>query len=228
MPRSGFRKLRSPTRGGSSTARRASVQTRSPLARKRSSAAKSRSMASLPRKSRSTSQRSPAARTASAGPAPSARQVFARMAAGQKRLGLAKQARAGVDALWLTGRLGPKERARKLREVDDAERRFEALVEAVVERGKLRDWNARSERELRTAEQWADAFSMLLDVRNLYERIYRGPPVFSPPELTPAARRELKAHCRAREPSSAACGPPCRVTRGGLLRRKRCAGPKAP
>jgi hypothetical protein len=145
------------------------------------------------------------------------------MAAGQRRLGLAKQARAGVEALWLTGRLTPAQHARKLREVEDAGRRFEALVESVVQRGKLRDWNARSERELRTAEQWADAFSMLLDVRNLYERIYRGPPAFAAPELTAAGRRELAAHCAGAEP----CGPPCRVTRGGLLRRRRCAGPKA-
>jgi hypothetical protein len=156
-----------------------------------------------------------------------AQEVFARMAAGQRRLGLARQARRGVEALWATGRLSLSVYSRKLLEVDETSVRFEALVEGVVQRGKLRDWNARSERPLRTPEQWADAFAMLMDFRNIYERIYRGAPVFAAPVLGTKGRRELAAHCGARSYDNLACAPPCRAARVGLLRRKRCAPPPA-
>jgi hypothetical protein len=140
------------------------------------------------------------------------------MAAGQRRLGLARQARIGIENLWLAGKLSPSERQHKLREVDDASARFDALVEGVVQRGRLKGWNARSERTIRSAEEWADAFSMMLDFRNIYERIYRGAPAYIAPTLSGRGHRELAEHCKRQS----VCAAPCKVGRAGLLRKKRC------
>jgi hypothetical protein len=170
-------------------------------------------------KRRSRSKSSPSANVAGSIPA---LEVFQRMAAGQRRLGLAKQARTGVEMLWLSGSLTPSQYDRKLREIESASARFDALVSGVVERGRIKDWNAPREKAIRSAEQWADAFSMMLDFRNIYERIYRGAPAYSAPALTKEGRRELAAFCRDRKP----CEPPCRSARVGVLRRRRCAGPR--
>jgi hypothetical protein len=144
--------------------------------------------------------------------------VFARVAASQKRYGFAKQARAGLDGLWLTGKLSPSEYERGLAEVDAAEKHMNELVDGVLKRGRFKEWN-RSERPITTPEQWADAFYLLIDTRNVYERIYRGPPVFARRELSSSGRRELKAYCAAKAPN---CGPPCRIKREGVLRRRKC------
>jgi len=148
------------------------------------------------------------------------------MAAGQRRLGLAKQARTGVEGLWLAGRLSPAEHRHKLQEVESASERFDALVTSVLERGKLKDWNGRKELPIRKAEQWADAFTMMLDFRNIYERIYRGTPIFTAANLSDRGRRELGEYCAGKGKGGGSCAAPCRAVKVGVMRKRRCVGPR--
>lgn len=129
-------------------------------------------------------------------------------------LSLPKQAAKSLAAAYQGGRLDPAEYRNRFAAVGEAEKQLNRII-ANGRAGKAKGWQDTRLVSLRSARDWADAITQLLDMRNTFERIYRGEASYALPAPSRAA---MEKHCARRDP----CGPPCTLRRRGLGLRKRC------
>jgi hypothetical protein len=159
-------------------------------------------------------------RSARSAPTPAA--VFDDLARRLLSLRLLRQTLKSLETAWLAGQIRPSELRSRVRAAHAAEEQLNRIVQ-MGRAGKVKGWQASRAAAITTAQGWADAITQLLDMRNVFERIYRGEATYRLPAVDgKSARRSIQAICERADP----CLPPCRPKRR-LFGGKRCVGPAA-
>lgn len=143
--------------------------------------------------------------------------VFDELAKRLLSLRLLRQTLRSLETAWLAGLIRPSELRNRIRAAHAAEDQLNRIV-AMGREGKVKGWQAARAKTIRSPQDWADAITQLLDMRNVFERIYRGQAVYKlPPTDSKSAQRSIEAICARSDP----CKPPCRLKRN-IFGRKRC------
>jgi hypothetical protein len=143
--------------------------------------------------------------------------VFDDLARRLLSLRLLRQTLKSLETAWLAGQIRPSELRSRIRAAHAAEEQLARIV-AMGRAGMVKGWQAARAVPITSADGWADAITQLLDMRNVFERIYRGQATYRLPAAdTKSAKRSIQAICARADP----CLPPCRTKRP-LFGRKKC------
>lgn len=143
--------------------------------------------------------------------------IFDQLARRLLTLRLLRQTLRSLETAWLGGKIRPSQLKKRIAEAHAAEEQLQRII-ALGRQGMVKGWQSTRAVPIAGPEGWAEAITQLLDMRTVFERIYRGEATYRLPAVdTKSARRSIEAICARADP----CIAPCREKRR-LFGGKRC------
>lgn len=124
---------------------------------------------------------------------PSGVEIFDALAKRMLSLGLFRQAMRSLGTALEGKQLRPSEYAKRVQAARDADVQLRRIIE-LGRSGRVKGWQAERSKVATTPGDWADAIMQLMDMRNVFERIYRGRITYKLPSLTRSGQKSIRRH----------------------------------